>query len=221
MTRRAYARLAGFMFLFYIANGVAAMVVFNRITSNQGVAGTLASIVQHAPLMRLTIVLTLLTAVDALVLAVALYAITRDHDPDLAMLALAFRIGEGMVAANAAVRSAGLLALATRSAGPAAADAAAANALGDFLLHGSGTLIGATLFAFGSTIYSYLFLRARSIPLTLAWLGVVASVLLLLGLPLQLAGVLHGPVTNYIWIPMALFEVALALWLLIKGVAER
>ena len=81
------------------------------------------------------------------------------------------------------------------------------------------TLISATCFAVGSLLYSYLFLRARSIPVPLAWLGVVASVLLVVALPLQLAGFLQGPVTDFIWLPMLAFEVPLALWLLIKGVA--
>jgi hypothetical protein len=56
------------------------------------------------------------------------------------------------------------------------------------------------------------------IPVPLAWLGVVASVLLVVGLPLQGAGFLHGLATSLMWIPMALFEVPLALWLLVKGV---
>ena len=73
----------------------------------------------------------------------------------------------------------------------------------------------------GSTLFSYLFLRARSIPVSLAWLGVFASVLLVVAVPLQLAGFLRGPVTSFIWIPMLAFEVTLALWLLIKGVAAH
>ena len=69
----------------------------------------------------------------------------------------------------------------------------------------------------GSTLFSYLFLRARSIPAPLAWLGVLASVLLLVALPLELVGFIK--VTFLMWIPMLVFEVAFALWLLIKGVA--
>jgi len=57
------------------------------------------------------------------------------------------------------------------------------------------------------------------IPAPLAWLGVAASVLLVVGLPLQLAGFLGGPVTSFIWLPMLAFEVPLALWLLVKGAA--
>jgi drug/metabolite transporter (DMT)-like permease len=82
-------------------------------------------------------------------------------------------------------------------------------------------IIAATCFALGSTLYSYLFLRARSIPVPLAWLGVLASILLVVVLPLQLAGFIQGPVTNFVWLPILVFEVMLALWLLIKGVATQ
>jgi hypothetical protein len=53
----------------------------------------------------------------------------------------------------------------------------------------------------------------------LAWIGVVASIVLVVGLPLQLAGFLSGLITSLMWLPMAVFEIPLGLWLLIKGVA--
>lgn len=56
------------------------------------------------------------------------------------------------------------------------------------------------------------------IPVALAWLGVGASILLVVGLPLQLAGVLHGPVTQLMYLPMAAFEIPLGVWLIVKGV---
>ena len=221
MTRTTNARIAGFSFLFYIAVGIPSMVLFGRATGGEGVAAKLASIAQHAPLVRLTAVLTLLTFFDAVVLAVALYALTRDQDPDLAVLALCCRVTEGVIGAISAVRTLGLLSVATASTAAAAPDAAAVQALGALLLQqgDSGTLIAATCFAVGSALYSYLFLRARTIPVPLAQLGVVASLLLVVALTFRLAGFLRGPVTYYVWIPMAVFEVALGLWLLIKGVA--
>ena len=79
--------------------------------------------------------------------------------------------------------------------------------------------VTATFFAVGSTLFSYLFLRGRVIPVALAWLGVLASVLLVVGLPLQIAGVLRGSITQLMYLPMLVFEVPLGLWLLIKGVA--
>ncbi|MEA2491538.1 MAG: hypothetical protein QOH21_3330, partial [Acidobacteriota bacterium] len=81
-------------------------------------------------------------------------------------------------------------------------------------------LVCATFFAVGSTLFAWLLLRGRLVPVAVSWLGVIASALLVIVLPLQLAGALDGAVTQLAWIPMAVFEVVLALWLLVKGVAR-
>jgi hypothetical protein len=220
MTRTTNARIAGFTFLLYIGAGVAGMVLFGLATSGDGIAAKLASIAQHATDVRLAAVLSLLTCFAALVLAVTLYGITRDEDPDLAMLAFTCRVAEGVLSAIFILATLGLLWIGTAT-GVGAPDAKAARALGAFLLKVQGwtTTIGATFFAVGSLLFSYLFLRGRMIPAALAWLGVLASVLLVVGLPLQLIGVSGGLIGGLIWLPMLVFEVTLALWLLIKGVA--
>lgn len=221
MTRTTNARLAGLTLLLYIATGIGSMILFNQAARGEGTAAKLASIAQHATMVRLTVALTLLMFVYAVVLAVTLYALTRDEDHDLAMVALCCRVSEGVVGAVSAVRTLGLVSVASAATGAATPDRAAAHALGALLLQQGGWTgsIAAACFAVGSTLYSYLFLRARSIPVLLAGLGVVASVLLVVAIPLQLVGFLRGPVAYFVWIPMAVFEVALALWLLIKGVA--
>jgi len=118
-------------------------------------------------------VLSLLTCFTALVLAVALYGITRDVDHDLAVLALTCRVGEGVLGAIPTIAMVGLLWLATAGVGANAPDAAAGQALGAFLLdvRGWSTTIGATFFAVGSALFSWLLLRGRTVPVLLAWLG--------------------------------------------------
>jgi hypothetical protein len=63
-----------------------------------------------------------------------------------------------------------------------------------------------------------LLLRGRMLPSALAWTGVIASVILVVGLPLQLLGLLGAPLTMLMWMPMLAFEVPGGLWLLVKGV---
>lgn len=220
MTRTTNARIAGFTLLLYIAAGVAGMIVSGRATRGEGTAARLASMAQHATEVRVGVLLGFLCAFIALALAVALYAITRDQDPDLAMLALTCRVGEAVVGALFIPMTLGLVSLAT-TAGANAPNDAAALTLSSFVLAARSwnPIVTATFFAVGSTLFSWLLLRGRMIPVALAWLGVLASVLLVVGLPLQLAGVLSGSVTQLMWIPMAAFEIPLALWLLIKGVA--
>src|SRR6266481_4431720 len=142
MTRTTNARIAGATFLLYIAAGIAGVILFGRATSGDGIAVKLASIAQHTTEVRVAVVLSLLSCFTALVLAVTLYGITRDQDPDLAMLALTCRVAEGLLGAIFLLATLGLLWLGT-AAGANAPDAA--QALGAFLLkvQGWSTMIGA------------------------------------------------------------------------------
>jgi hypothetical protein len=164
MTRRTNARVAGVAFLVYIAAGIASLALSGRT--------------------NVTDVLAVFTSLSALVLGVTLYAITRDVDHDLAMLALICRVVEGVPG------------------------------------HG----LNAVLFAVASTIFSWLLLRGRMIPAALAWLGVIASAALVVILMVQRAGVFgatgwYSSATWLIWLPMLVFELTFAGWLIVKGVA--
>jgi hypothetical protein len=217
MTRTTNAKIAGVTFLVYIAAGIASMILFARATSGEGVAAQLATIARHATDVRLTILLSLLMNLSALVLGVTLYAITREQDRDLAMLALTCRLAEGISGMDVS-GTLGLLWLAAGS-DATALDAGAASTLGAFFLKMARTMgAGATFFAVGSLLFSWLLLRGRMVPVAIAWLGVLASILLVVCLPLQLAGLLGGPMTSLMWLPMLLFEVPLGLWLIVKGV---
>src|SRR5215831_2170335 len=220
MTRMTNARVAGSAFLLYIVLGLPAGMLMARATSAEGIAAKLVGVAQHANDLRVAVVLVLFSSFCALVLGVTLYAVTREVDPDLAMLALAFRIGEGVIGGISVQRSLGLLWVAT-AAGANAPDSQTAHALGTLFAGQVGLgLVGALFFAVGSTIFSWLLLRGRMIPAVLAWLGVVASITWVVGLPLQLADVLRGSIVTWvIFVPMAAFEIPFALWLLIKGVA--
>ena len=220
MTRKTSARIAGFTFLFYIAVGILSMVMFGRVASGTGMTEKLASIAQHSRVTGVVFVLGLLQAFSAITLAVTLYAITREQNQELAMAALVCRVAEGLVGV-AVPTSVGLLWLATAS-GANAPDPVTARALAAFLFEFGvwKTMLSGTFFAVGSMLFSWLLLRGRMIPVALAWLGVVASAILVAALPLQGAGFLRGPITSLMWAPMALFEVPLALWLLVKGVAS-
>jgi hypothetical protein len=128
---------------------------------------------------------------SAVILALTLFVVTRVEGPVVAALGMVFRLAEG--------------------------------ALGSVLdLTGitlsQPTLVDATLFAIGSTFFCWLLLRGRMLPGPLAWTGVIASVILVVGLPLQLGGLLGAPLTMLMWMPMLAFEVPGGLWLLVKGV---
>lgn len=215
MTRTSNARIAGFTFLFYIVAGITAMVLHSQAVTGVDTAAKLASITQHEPTMRVLLLLDMAQAFCAIVLGVTLYGLTRVQDREIAMLGLVCRVIEGIIASFTVPQALALLWLANAS-GDAAPDSASVRLLAAYLMRGE-VAFTATFFAVGSACFTYLLLSGRMIPAALAWIGVVASVLLVICLPLQLAGVVSGPITMYVWIPMLFFEVPLGLWWLIKG----
>jgi hypothetical protein len=214
MSRRRTARLAGFTFLLYIAVGITSMIVLPGGGAATDTTARLARIAQHASSVPLEILFAILMAVCAVTLGVTLHALTRDVDRELATLGMAFRVMEGMIAASAPLFSLGLLHLATRG-----SDAAASNEIAALLFRADQwkVTIAAMLFAFGSLLFTWLLLRGRIIARPLAWLGVVASIILVVCLPLQLMGLLGGPLVMAMWIPMAAFEIPLGAWWLVRG----
>ncbi len=217
MTRTTNARIAGFTFLAYIAATLASMVILDHAASGEAITDKLAAISEHATSVRVAMLLALAQALATLVLAVTLYAITRDEDRDLALLAMACRLTEGVIGALSASATLALLWVATAS-GLDASGAGALDALGGYLLR-DDSAVSALFFALGSALFAYLLLRGRLIPVALGWLGVTASILLVVGLPAQLVNFIDPSVASLMWLPMLAFEIPLGLWLLVKGVS--
>jgi len=215
MTRRANARIAGLALLLYFALGIPTMVLLNGATKGHGVEAKLANLAHHTGDARLAVLFVLCTSLCALVLGVTLWSLTREQDESLAMLGLACRVCEGLAGAIALQRTMGLLWLA----GPDAPDAATTRTLGSWLLEGQVSGVGAIFFAVGSLLFAWLLLRGRAIPAPLAWLGVVTSAAAVVALPLEFVDLFPSRWIWYVWLPLAAYEVPLALWLLVKGAA--
>ena len=97
-------------------------------------------------------------------------------------------------------------------------------AMASRLLEAAPGSSGEIFFAVGSTIFCVLLLRGRLIPPVLAWLGILSSAFLVAHLLLIAGGLFGGrtdwssPLTWLIWLPVLIFELAFAVWLLAKGV---
>jgi Domain of unknown function (DUF4386) len=214
MTRIANSRMAGGAFLAYIAAGISLMALFGRATAGPNVAAKLVSMAQHETAMRVSVLLIIVCGLCAFVLGVTLYALTRDEDPDLAMLGLVCRVAEGISGIFVA-RTLTLVWLAKGAAGTL--EEAATQNMATLLLQENSASVGATLFAIGSTIFVWLLLRGRMVPRVIAVLGVLGSALLVIALPGELAGFYRNG--WWVWLPCLFFELSLAAWLLTKGAA--
>ena len=153
----------------------------------------------------------LVTQFSALVLGVTLYGMTREQDVDLAMLGLTCRVAEGIIGASLMPLS---LAMTFGATSPPFADVVTAIAPWN-------TALSALFFAVGSTAFCWLLLRGRLIPTALAWLGVVASALMVFSIPFQLAGLTTHNLMAITSLPIVLFELPLGVWLMTTGGTPR
>jgi hypothetical protein len=211
MDSNRYApRVAGFSFLFLIVTVLVSGALW-------GGADTLASISENSSQIRLSLVLSIVAGITTLVLAAMLYAVVAHQDRNLAILALSCRAVEAGLYAVGALATLALLSL---SQGDSNATSSV-NALADQLMdvRWTSSNIGAIFFAAGSTVYSYLLYRARSIPVPLSVTGLVGSLIILVGVPWQtaLSHRTFAGASAVIWVPIAIFEISTGGWLLVKG----
>jgi hypothetical protein len=214
------ARVAGFMFLFLIATVIASSVLIGGVEGDE-ISTTLRNVSDESFRVRLGVLFLIVGGISTLILAVALYAVTKHEDQNLSILALSCRAVEAGLYAIGIINALTLLSLSEQATTASAGEPTAAYTLGDIVsdVNAWGTNVGAAFFAVGSLLYSYLLLKARSIPVALSVLGVIASLILIVGVPVQTAA---GQATTegtaaVIWIPMIIFEISTGLWLFVTG----
>lgn len=82
MTLRGNARLAGMLFLAYIAKGITQLVMTGSVTAGAaGTVETLTRLVAHQGIMRMSALLSLVEGFEAVALGAALYALTSRAAP--------------------------------------------------------------------------------------------------------------------------------------------
>ncbi len=166
--------------------------------------------------------LYLIAAFSSVGIAISLYPVLKKWNAGVALGSVVFRTIEAVMYIAAVVS---LLSLATLSqhianAGNAgAADLAPFQAIGDLLLsvREHASLVGVFAFCLGAVMYYYLFFQSRLIPRWLSGWGIAASVLMLAACLLALFS--DSPVTGYalLILPIAVHEMVLAVWLIVKG----
>jgi hypothetical protein len=212
-TRTVYSRLIGALFLlafvFYgVGNGLA--------TSVLGTPDFLSTISAHQTTLVLGAFLMLLNSLVVVGMAVLFFPILETHGKRTALAYLASRIVEAILLAVGVLCLLMILPLAQHAVAAGEASAAWAKTLGSLAIQ-SNTMayqIAEMSLGLGGVFLCSLLLRTRLIPRFLAGWGVVGYALFLAG---AIAEILGSHIGLILSVPGGLFEVAFALWLIIKG----
>jgi hypothetical protein len=180
---------------------------------------TARNIAASENLFRLGIAGDLAVLACDVILIVALYILLKPINRNLALLAVFWRLlGCSIAAATIANSVAALLSLPALSAEQLPAFTRLL-----ITLDTGGNRVAALFFGLGSTLFCYLWFKSRFVPRVLAGWGIFASLVPAI-VPLStilLAALADAPLRRArAGIPIAIFEAAIGLWLLIKGIQQ-
>ena len=152
-------------------------------------------------------------------IAIAMYPVLKGSNAGLALGSVVFRTLEAAFYMVEVVCLLSLLTLSQQFIAAGAAGRPSLQAIGDLLVsvrHQAG-LVAVFAFCVGAFMYYYLFFQSRLIPRWLSGFGIVAILLMAAACGLSLFS--SNRITSYIPLaaPIALQEMVLAVWLIVKG----
>jgi uncharacterized protein DUF4386 len=217
----AWARWTGFLLIATNLTAMFAVWVRMSAVAARDPAQTAANIAGSETLFRMGLAFDLLTVAGIVPLVVGLYVVLKPVAPGLALLAMAWRMIEAVTLALLTFASLAALIL---LGGGDFARALAPGIVHDLVyallrLHGRGFQVAFLFLGLGQILFSILWWRSRYIPRWLAGLGIFASAIMAaVAIGTIVWPPLAGIVTLAYMAPMGVYELALGLRLLVRGV---
>lgn len=221
------ARAAGAFYLVIIICGIwTEMFVRGAITVAGDPAATAANLLANEALFRMGFVAEAVMAVADVAVTVLLYLILRVVSKPLALAAAAFHLTQTAVLAANTMTAFGALLFLTANLGsatvPAAFDGAQVNALvyHAFNMHGHGYSLALIFFGVNCLLLGALIWRAAFLPKFLGVLMATSGLVYLTTSVVRFAAPELYNTLSPAFVVCLIVELALALWLLLRGVNE-
>ncbi len=217
------ARVSGFTFLFAMALVVLANYGISfRLSVPGSAVDTARNILANETLFRLNIAFNLIYAASLVVLLAALYVILRPVNRNLALVAAFCRLVVVLMWGVTALNMLGALRLLGDAAYLPVFEPGQLQTLARLQLTAGydAYYVGLPFWGLASTVCSYLWFKSRYIPRGLAAFGLISSAWCVICAFAFIVFPNFDKTVNASWFdsPMVIFEMALGLWLLFKGV---
>lgn len=223
MKTQKLARFTGFMFLFSLFFPILNyLFVVSKLHVPENATATVDKIMSNEELFRISIVNDLLLAISAIVTAMALYALLKTINKNLALLALTFRLAEATLISIIGLFRFTLLQGFRGDDYLEAIDPNTFQVLAGFLLNEHTSIVASFPMLFiglGLALFSYLFLKSKYIPWTIASLGILSYSLIFVYALINILVPEHSLILQSIcWAPSILFELLIGVWLIFKKI---
>src|SRR6478609_7456855 len=221
-SQRTAAKVAGWSGLLTFAIVVIGnYVLLNPLVVSGNAAATAQNIVAHQTQLRITIVCFLTYTLGVVVLLTALYVIFKPINPGLALAGALFRLVFGLLWLLAPLNLLGALRLLSNVSYLQVFEPDRLQAMARLHIGANfdAYYVGLPFFGLAATFCAWLWLKSNYIPRGLSIFGVIASAWCVLCAFIFLIFPHFNKIVNdYIFdSPMALFELIVSVWLLVKG----
>ena len=212
--------MAGFVYLSYIVFTMSSSILFGRATAGADTLQMLHTLGRMIWTARITVLLDLLQIVCAPILAVTLYRLSKGVNATLALLAMSFRVGEGLLGFLPLLSKLELMRLAMNPIDHDV-DTHTYMTLAKEILRRPDDGFNAFCFVVGGFLFAYLLLPGSLIPRWLAWIGFITIGVQMIFVPLHIASIIPGFMVEWLWMAILMYEVPLGFWLIFKGVRPQ
>lgn len=213
MIGKTHARMAGALFLISTAAYLIGSGLLNPLLEQTDV---LAGLYTDRSNVMAGLFLELINALAVAGIAMLLYPALKKHNEPFAMGYFGSRIIESVILLASLAAPVVLLAMSQNYAAAEATSRSSLQAIANVAVESHFILFELAMIAlgFGSFLLCYVLYRARLVPRLLSVIGFIGYAGLLASSCLAIAGYEAGAA---LYIPGAVFEIVLPLWLLVKG----
>ncbi|WP_224450585.1 DUF4386 domain-containing protein [Haloprofundus salilacus] len=217
ITNKMFAKIAGALIILgYLTYGIPDGALIQPLL---GTSDPLASISENT--MQLTIAALIMAVNSAAVIGISLflYPTIKQHNETIALGYIGTRIFESILMMGGIISLLLLVPLSQEYVQASSADVAVLQFLGTLAVQGNfyAYSIAMSGLAIGSLPLCYLLYQTRLVPRTISVFGLIGYPALLIMMVVEIVGSGVGPILYTLYIPGAIFELGIAVWLIVKG----
>ena len=212
------ARITGILFIIATAASILSLPFLQPINASN----YLVDVSANGNQVTAGALLSLIAAAASASIAISMYPILRRYNEVLALGAVGFRLIEGVFYVVSVVGLLSLLTLSQEFVKAGAPDPSYFQTLGALTLagyHWAGNVTSLLAFSLGALMYYVIFYQTRLVPRWLSGWGLVAISLTMASGVLAMFSLI-GPLSTFqvvLNLPIAVQEMVLAVWLIVKG----
>ena len=220
-TDKNTARLLGFMFVFVVVAATLSAPPVNTVAITilgppDNICETMINISESPTSMQMSIVGYLIEAIAIVLLAVLLYTTLNNQNKIIARWAFGLWIVEAVFVAIKQISTFSLLNVSQEFVIAGATDSSYFQSLGSLFYKTwqFGYSVQMVFYCIGGILFYYLFFKSKYVPRALSLWGIAAASVAFIGYLFVIFGY---DVPLYVFIPILPFELAIGVWLIVKG----